>query len=100
MNITINVTQDHIEQGTRGNTHSCAIALAAYDAIGPLNSRFHLSSFEDLVIYEAYSGQVFLSEPYHDGIMNWVSDFDSAVPVSPFSFSVEIPDDILEKIRA
>ena len=71
--ITINVTEQHIADGVRGDDASCPINLAVAQILPP-----------DTVIFFGYSPKDLPKE-----LCSFMKRFDAGESVSPFSFSIE-----------
>jgi hypothetical protein len=94
----VQVTEDHISKGLRGNAKKCPIALALLDA-GSLerwiiNKALNEVTFEDLTVLRAitvrWKGKN-KTECYciDDYIKNFIHAFDAALPVKPFNLLLE-----------
>jgi hypothetical protein len=85
--VTIEVTQEDIEKGERGECEKCALALAV--------SRVTKYRVE-IGLYEAefYDGPELCvgSSDLPIAAMVFVERFDNGHPVSPFTFPLEVPE--------
>jgi hypothetical protein len=86
MNVTINVTQDDIDNGCRGNAIACPVARAAARVLDAshMSVRTKVLEFVDPLI-------LILLPP---AVVEFIRRFDSRVRVQPFSFSLDIPDNL------
>lgn len=90
MNVTISVTQDDINEGEPAECGICPIALAARRA---LKTAAELSVFSDHIkIY--FAVRVVLAALPRIA-QDFIIDFDNFDPVQPFSFDLDIADDLL-----
>lgn len=71
--MTINVTQDDIDNGVRGNSFKCPVALALIKAVGIDMVQASLRG-----LYGKYAAEVSL----------FIKNYDSFLPVVPFSFEI------------
>ena len=79
------ITQQHIDNGRKGYTRGCAIALA-------LKGDF---------ITASVSGWVYVDGKYYlpqDEVLDWIRDFDSEKPVKPFTLEL-IETHVLDKFK-
>ena len=76
----VNITQSHILSGRKGACRFCPIALALKDAFP--ESTVHVQGF-----YFTIDGVQFQSPKE---VVNFISDFDSGLPVRPFSFELRM----------
>jgi hypothetical protein len=85
--ITVDVTQEDIDGGERGDCKKCPIAraLARTKGQSPEVSDFEVSQFR---IQYQREGRMLLPEE----AQIFVRRFDNKRPVSPFSFTLEVPD--------
>lgn len=104
MKVTINVTQEDIEEGQRGDCRSCPIALA----INKCLKNMYFCEIDGSVFADIYrvSNNRFVPQRMETYIINlkdyikqvksFIKDFDESTPVSPFTFTVDIPDELLK----
>lgn len=94
MKLVINVTQEDIEKGERGECARCPVARALQRATGDpiadvipgehrgLSARFHATSVTPAKRH-----------PLPDAVVDWIGKYDGAVgdePVKPFTFELEV----------
>lgn len=84
---TINVTQEHIDKGMKGNCRKCPIALAVEQDYKPLAPP--QVGLTCMLITDLEGKAVTVSLP--DECSNFIFRFDSERDVKPFSFELEIP---------
>jgi hypothetical protein len=89
MIITVHVTQDDIRDGQAGVCRECPVALAIKRALPGID--VHVS-------YERVSlggprRQELLCTP--DAVQEFIGRFDSALPVEPFGFTLDIPGHLI-----
>jgi hypothetical protein len=89
MIITVNVTEDDIRDGQAGVCRECPVALAIKRALP--GTDVHVS-------YERVSlggprRQEILGTP--DAVQEFIGRFDSALPVEPFEFDLDIPGHLI-----
>jgi hypothetical protein len=83
--LKISVTQEHIDNGVRGNCEKDPIALAMIDAkwmrpwVGPLTIR--TDGFNGGCMRQSFETP--------EIVWKFLSDFDNGRPVEPFEFEVE-----------
>jgi hypothetical protein len=87
-NYTINVTQDDIDHGQRGECAHCPIALAA--------QRVFPNKYVMVALVQMYldsSVDVLDGERIHlpEEATAFITAFDRCQPVSPFVFTVDVP---------
>jgi hypothetical protein len=91
---TINVTQEHIDKGKKGKCRECPIALAVQEKC--------ISEISVGVI----SGAIFFDDDSHPAsemaveAIRFVWAFDLNGKVEPFSFDLDIPDELLAEVKA
>jgi hypothetical protein len=85
--ITVDVTQDDIDQGKCSNVRDCAVARATARALDMNEGVMFGSTI-------AYLGVLTPTEPVRlpEEVKTFITAFDSREAVKPFSFSLEIPD--------
>ena len=79
------ITQQHIDNGRKGYTRGCAIALA-------LKGEFITASVSGWVNVD---GKYYLPQ---DEVLDWIRDFDSEKPVKPFTLEL-IETHVLDKFK-
>lgn len=79
--VLIEVTQEDIKKGERGMARCCPIALAVRRALG----------VEQVVVFTKVDvkGKFIIDSP--PKVLRWACDFDDCLPVSPFSFYLDVP---------
>ena len=87
--VEISVTADHIDRGTQCCTTRCPVALAIRDTLHPLS----VDVQDDLIHFGVSGGKyVFVHTPEEAGY--FVDEFDDGLPVQPFTFILEVPDEV------
>ena len=100
----INVTQDHIDKGKKDSCHGCPIALALTEQIPLPNGhkwcarRDHAKIHVELLAekpanYDFYN---YGGTPLSWNAESFIRDFDSSMPVEPFSFEFDYKQEELE----
>lgn len=80
----IDVTQEDIDQGTRGQCKLCPVALAISRASGfTAFVRFGVTLFDDYRLEVERSG-------LPQAAVDFICKFDSELPVQPFSFDLPL----------
>ena len=103
MKVIINVTQEDIEEGQRGNCRSCPIALA----INKCLKNMYFCEIDGSVFADIYRVSNNRFVPQHtemyinlkdsiEQVKSFISDFDASTPVSPFTFTADIHDELLK----
>ncbi len=87
MKITIAVTQGDIDDGCRGNAVACPVARAAARI---LDAR-HLSVRTKVLEFT----EPLLLIPLPAAAVKFIRQFDSRAHVEPFSFDVNVPEDLM-----
>ena len=85
MNKRIRITQQHVDNGRKGYTRGCAIALA----------------LKQESIFASVSGWIHVDGKYYqaqDEVLDWIRNFDSKKPVKPFTIEL-IETHVLDKFR-
>ena len=98
MKVTVKVKDFHIEQGTRGSTHSCPIALALEEIILPdifpsVGSTNGFITFCDEK--EDNNSPLPRIVKMPDEATGFVAIFDRGGEVRPFAFELDIPAELL-----
>ena len=81
----IRITQQDIDNGRKGYTHGCAIALA----------------LKQESVFASVSGWIHVDGKYYqaqDDVLDWIRDFDSKKPVKPFTIEL-IETHVLDKFK-
>jgi hypothetical protein len=78
--MTINVTQDHIDNGKKGTANRCPIALAIKDAFGP--------AVRVYVSITAYQIGPVKDRPLPPEAITFIQKYDRGSTVKPFSFEI------------
>lgn len=81
MRLKFEVTEDHIERGTKGSMARCPIALALEDA-----GCGHPNVAGDAMMYR--DGQRWYA-PKHEGMQAFINAFDKGLSVKPQIFEVD-----------
>lgn len=88
MIVTINVTQEDIDHGEKGNCSRCPVALAASRVL------YHPTIWPCGIWFGRPCSMNRCSVPTPPEVTKFVSDFDSDRPVEPFSFTLTcIPEE-------
>lgn len=89
MKLSVNVTQDHIARGKRGNSESCPVALAIRELL-PEGS--YVAVDEDRIYVESrtWVAGTYVKADASDEVVEFEHLFDSGEPVEPFSFEVDL----------
>ena len=82
--MTFTVTQKHINDGVRGNSRLCPIAIAAI-AVIPDSRNVSVGPATILVATDFRNRSFYLPID----ACKWMRDFDTSTPVHPFSFEAE-----------
>ena len=83
--VRINVTQEHIEQGVRGNVYSCAVALAAQEVLGR-----DIVMIADIALRRGAVWSKFAVLP--EMVRAWIVEFDDGRSMAPITFELDIPE--------
>lgn len=87
MKVTVDVTRNHIQRGTRSNCGYCPIALAIKEIIkGPYDFSVRAAS----ICFTKRSYQL------PESAQNFICDFDAGWKVIPFSFELDIGEEYLK----
>lgn len=83
MQVTVNVTQEHIENGQRGDCGLCPVALA-----------FHDAGYPDVQVrcYGVRLKKGAECLPLPKAVTCWISNFDLLGEGEPFGFELEMSD--------
>jgi hypothetical protein len=91
----IEVTQSHIEVGSRKDRNYCPVGIAVNQQVGGTDYVFGVDR-ERLTLYE-YEGDVLttrqISKPPRS-VSRFIKRFDQGLSVRPFSFWLSVPDDL------
>lgn len=96
--VTVSVTQEHIDRGKRNDCSDCPVALAFLDALpgARIASVRYWDHDGDLarapeihVTVDFDAGFRYYRAP--DEVAAFVADFDDGLAVSPFTFTAEVP---------
>jgi len=77
--MVINITEEHIAKGVRGDCGRCPVALAMKAAFGPA-VRIRVSVFD----YEVHS----ITRELPEKARRFIHNFDQGTEVQPFSFEI------------
>ena len=88
MTYTINVTAEDIACGGRGNCSRCPVAKALTRCVPGVKESY--ASYTGGSLYAIAGPGLRVKFPIE--VAYFISDFDSGLPVSPFTFTVEIPE--------
>ena len=95
--VTVHVTPDHINRGRRHQSQECPLALALGDATG-CRASVGLSSFglyrPDPLVPELLGDPVVSQAQLPPAAQGFPAAFDQGREVEPFSFELELPDDL------
>lgn len=95
MKTTINVTREHIKEGERGVCNHCPVALAIESVCAPRTS---VSVSNRAVVLIGAAATIRKTLPYE--VQDFIKDFDTFEKVRPFSFDLDIPDELLAEVKA
>lgn len=84
--MTINVTQEDIDRGERGQCRTCPIAKAVIRELDETDV-YVIGPYLVIGIH----GPTRLTIDLPDAVTRFVEDFDSEDSVAPFSFELEVP---------
>lgn len=87
--VEITVTAEHIAAGKQCDCVKCPVALAIKDALHPLS----IDVQSDLINFGLPGGRY---SPVHppEEVSYFVDEFDDGLPVEPFTFTLELPDEV------
>ena len=92
----IEVTQDCIDIGRRGNCVNCPVALAIRPHIN-LTEYYIKVSYTEMGIYDYNNYYVAAARlPLPTEAKQFIADYDANLIVKPFSFDIEIPSRFLK----
>jgi hypothetical protein len=94
MTVTIDVTAKDIEKGYQGSCTACPVALAVMRHLKPglfpsVGSAVRIHMFGDYVGH----CRGFALTPLV--AISFMGDFDAGIKVSPFSFTLDLPEEVL-----
>lgn len=87
--VEISVTAEHINTGEQCSSDSDAVALAIMEALHPLSIDVTAEFIHFGLPGGRYSPVVTPEE-----VSYWVDEFDDGLPVQPFTFTLEVPDEV------
>jgi hypothetical protein len=82
--LTINVTERHIKEGTRGDCGYCPVALAVGEVIDSPQTEISVGH-ERVIIFDTHQRAILPPEA-----RQFISLFDKRYYVKPFSFEVDL----------
>lgn len=88
----IYVKQSSIDKGVRNSALSCPVAIEIFERTGLLVlvcPEFHLH----------FKGKLIWRQMCPQAVDRFTLAFDAGLEVAPFSFHLEIPDDVVEKYK-
>ena len=83
MYLTIEVTQDHIDAGTKQSSGNCPVALALLD----VSYNPHVYSNGSMELRSSLTGTHLF--PKSKLVRQFIYQFDSGQPVNPFKFRIQ-----------
>lgn len=84
--LNVNVTAEHIQGGTRGNTRECPVALAIRQAD---NDLMHVRVFPNIIFYVRISeGRRYEVEP-PESVVQFITEYDDENERMPISFIID-----------
>jgi hypothetical protein len=90
--IYVNVTQKDITHGRKGDRQSCPIARAVRRHFDPTKIEVSISSLTIIVWSVDGSYDIIWDVKTPDVAEEFIHNFDSGKLVSPFKFTVEVPE--------
>lgn len=92
LDLTIDVTADHIKNGKRKHFGDCPVSLAVASSARKLfpDQLIEVSTFYNSIGFLVVSGDVRFMYISHDtkSIKQFVKDFDAGLPVQPFTETI------------
>lgn len=87
--VKISVTAEHINAGEQRDCADCPVALAIKDTLHPLS----IEITDDFIHFGLPGGRY---SPVHtpENVSYFVDKFDDGQPVQPFTFTLELPDEV------
>ena len=86
--VTIEVTQEDIDQGVPSHAHKCAVARAMSRSV---DGAYSLCSFWG-IHNPAGRGPCVHTAKHDEAVTKFIQDFDNGKPVKPFTFTIEVPE--------
>lgn len=83
----VQVTQYHIDHGTRWNSTGCPIALA-------INAKFawyKATVNSNISLYSKDRRYRIFSTPIPENVLQWALNFDKGIDSKPFEFELKMP---------
>lgn len=95
MLVKIDVTQECIDKGCRGQATNCAVFHAINPLLkGPNRDNVHCAVTKDVIsIHKDYFTVAKIKTPLV--ARNFISDYDAGNEVAPISFELDIPEELL-----
>ena len=90
MEITVEVTQDNIDNGKQRKCRECPIALALHDVF--LDSDVVVG---EGIVFEDPEDGAEQRIPLPAEALKFIKDFDEGFPVRPFVFTIHVPETAL-----
>lgn len=89
----IQVTQQHIRQGTEGNCRDCPTALAINDVL----NEYYYTVVRPSSIYINHKTRMYIGKEFDtpEEVKEFVRYYDGGYDVTPFSFNLDIPSEML-----
>lgn len=95
--VTVEVTQADINRGEKGRCRTCPVALAIQRVIVPTHAPEVFGDYLFLREVLYVSNKVELRLP--DEVPEFIDAFDDEDAVWPFTFSLDVPDDLVLEAR-
>lgn len=98
MRLTVSVTQDHIDQGAPSEPEYCPVALALFEVLrvpeGTPALRLSVGSTQ-VELSRDWPDERAADVELPDEAQAFITDFDDTGAVEPFSFELDVPDEVL-----
>jgi hypothetical protein len=88
---TINVTQEHIDKGKKISCSNCPVALAIGERVTTESVYVHPRFI--------YLGKLMTERDLPKEAQRFIRRFDGEKEVEPFSFDLDIPDELLAEAK-
>lgn len=92
MMLRVEVTSEDIQSGKRGNARHCPIALAIEGALRQLDVQDYQDWQSSFAAVFDSSIEQKLAIEIPESVRGFVNRYDLTLPVKPFSFDLEVPD--------
>ena len=93
--IHVEVTQEDIDRGERESCKNCPVARALWHALEPMG-RFDLvhAVGENFTLFPI-GKPMWIDVPSPNSVKDFILAFDAEAEVEPFSFDLQIPDEVV-----